>query len=162
MGFGLATNCVARSSADLTVHRTVIQHRFPFSSRSLLGSYLLLSCPHFWVFPLVEMMGFEPMTPCLQGRCSPNWATPPFGVLYFASGTLVRFPMCWHRPIFPCSLPQSIFGTAKLNFCVRNGNRWTLCVNNTNSSESLWSWKLNNSHSLESVKHISQIRSTLL
>ena len=27
---------------------------------------------------LVEMMGFEPMTPCLQGRCSPNWATPPF------------------------------------------------------------------------------------
>ena len=28
--------------------------------------------------PMVEMMGFEPMTPCLQGRCSPNWATPPF------------------------------------------------------------------------------------
>ena len=26
---------------------------------------------------VVEMMGFEPMTPCLQGRCSPNWATPP-------------------------------------------------------------------------------------
>ena len=23
-------------------------------------------------FSLVEMMGFEPMTPCLQGRCSPN------------------------------------------------------------------------------------------
>ena len=29
---------------------------------------------------LVEMMGFEPMTPCLQGRCSPSWATPPFRV----------------------------------------------------------------------------------
>ena len=29
---------------------------------------------------VVEMMGFEPMTPCLQGRCSPNWATPPCGV----------------------------------------------------------------------------------
>ena len=28
--------------------------------------------------PVVEMMGFEPMTPCLQGRCSPNWATPPY------------------------------------------------------------------------------------
>ena len=27
----------------------------------------------------LEMMGFEPMTPCLQGRCSPNWATPPCG-----------------------------------------------------------------------------------
>ena len=25
----------------------------------------------------VEMRGFEPLTPCLQGRCSPNWATPP-------------------------------------------------------------------------------------
>ena len=24
-----------------------------------------------WI-PMVEMMGFEPMTPCLQGRCSPN------------------------------------------------------------------------------------------
>ena len=28
-------------------------------------------------FGLVEMMGIEPMTPCLQGRCSPSWATPP-------------------------------------------------------------------------------------
>ena len=27
---------------------------------------------------LVEMMGIEPMTPCLQGRCSPSWATPPY------------------------------------------------------------------------------------
>ena len=27
---------------------------------------------------LVEMKGIEPLTPCLQGRCSPSWATPPF------------------------------------------------------------------------------------
>ena len=27
---------------------------------------------------MVEMMGIEPMTPCLQGRCSPSWATPPY------------------------------------------------------------------------------------
>ena len=26
---------------------------------------------------LVEANGFEPMTSCLQSRCSPNWATPP-------------------------------------------------------------------------------------
>ena len=32
---------------------------------------------------LVEMMGFEPMTPCLQGRCSPSWATPPYHGLSF-------------------------------------------------------------------------------
>ena len=25
----------------------------------------------------VEMERFELLTPCLQGRCSPNWATPP-------------------------------------------------------------------------------------
>ena len=28
--------------------------------------------------PLVEMSGIEPLTPCLQGRCSPSWATPPY------------------------------------------------------------------------------------
>ena len=33
---------------------------------------------------LVEMMGFEPMTPCLQGRCSPSWATPPYHGLSFS------------------------------------------------------------------------------
>ena len=27
---------------------------------------------------LVEVIGFEPMTPCLQGRCSTSWAIPPF------------------------------------------------------------------------------------
>ena len=27
---------------------------------------------------LVEMKGIEPLTPCLQGRCSPSWATPPW------------------------------------------------------------------------------------
>ena len=27
---------------------------------------------------MVEMRGIEPLTPCLQSRCSPSWATPPF------------------------------------------------------------------------------------
>ena len=26
----------------------------------------------------MEMERFELLTPCLQGRCSPNWATPPY------------------------------------------------------------------------------------
>ena len=26
---------------------------------------------------MVEVNGFEPMTPCLQGRCSTSWAIPP-------------------------------------------------------------------------------------
>ena len=33
-----------------------------------------------------------------------------------------------HLPIFPGRLQPSIFGTTKLNFCVRNGNRWILGV----------------------------------
>ncbi len=32
---------------------------------------------------LVEMRRFELLTPCLQGRCSPNWATPPCLVFLF-------------------------------------------------------------------------------
>ena len=47
---------------------------------------------------------------------------------------IMRYPLtgCWHRPIFPSRFQLSIFGTAQLNFCVRNGNRWTLCVSGTN------------------------------
>ena len=33
-----------------------------------------------------------------------------------------------HLPIFPGRLQPRIFGTTKLNFCVRNGNRWNLGV----------------------------------
>ena len=44
--------------------------------------------------PMVEMMGFEPMTPCLQGRCSPSWATPPKGVVSSPYFALLRcFPL---------------------------------------------------------------------
>ena len=36
-------------------------------------------------------------------------------------------------PIFPASHPASIVGANELNFCVRDGNRWTLIAINTNS-----------------------------
>ena len=36
-------------------------------------------------------------------------------------------------PIFPGSHPPSIVGAHELNFCVRDGNRWTLMTINTNS-----------------------------
>ena len=35
-------------------------------------------------------------------------------------------------PIFPGSRPPSIVGVHELNFCVRDGNRWTLTTINTN------------------------------
>ena len=55
----------------------------------------------------VEIKGFEPLTPCLQGRCSPNWAIPP----------LIRRP-----PILPCRLQHSTFGRSGLNRRVRDEN----------------------------------------
>ena len=32
----------------------------------------------FLLKPLVEISGIEPLTPCLQSRCSPSWAIPPY------------------------------------------------------------------------------------
>ena len=37
-------------------------------------------------------------------------------------------------PIFTASRPATIVGGHELNFCVRDGNRWTLMPINTNSS----------------------------
>ena len=38
-------------------------------------------------------------------------------------------------PIFPGSRPPSIVGVHELNFCVRDGNRWTLMTINTNYAD---------------------------
>ena len=69
--------------------------------------------------------------------------------------------ICQRRPIFPARLQASIVGTAKLNFCVRNGNRWTLCAKNTNFSESLI-LKIEQQSSLGYLVKPSQIRVTLV
>ena len=70
----------------------LLWRRFFFFYRELLPlQFLTLSnqkssfiCPLvsvFWFlvsgFCLVEVNGIEPMTSCVQGRRSPNWATPP-------------------------------------------------------------------------------------
>ena len=39
---------------------------------------------------------------------------------------------CWHLPIFTPRRQSTIFGTTELNFRVRYGNGWTLCVIDTN------------------------------
>ena len=44
----------------------------------------------------------------------------------FRSGLMLALP------IFPASHPASIVGANELNFCVRDGNRWTLIAINTN------------------------------
>ena len=77
MGLRLSRELRAQSFAALTI---INRHSLPL----LLRIPKDLSSFHYLVFfePfirfVVEMMGFEPMTPCLQGRCSPSWATPPF------------------------------------------------------------------------------------
>ena len=66
------------------------------------------------------------------------WISKPCSSLRYRKQTEVRtfrltsVVSCWRIPIFPGRLQPSIFGTTELNFCVRNGNRWTLCVNLTN------------------------------
>ena len=42
-------------------------------------------------------------------------------------------------PIFPGSHPPSIVGANELNFCVRDGNRWTLAAINTNYLNTVYS-----------------------
>ncbi len=62
---------------------------------------------------------------------APQSLTSVFGMGTGGPSALKTPTMCQHWPIFPVGRPTSIFGTAELNFCVRNGNRWTLCVRNT-------------------------------
>ena len=76
---------------------------------------------------LTPPVGLEPTTPRLTAACSANWAMEEWK--RGQSGSDLR---CWRVLIFPGRRQPSIFSTTELNFCVRNGNRWTLCVNHTN------------------------------
>ena len=53
-------------------------------------------------------------------------------IIYRKASTL-RLRLVFALPIFPGSHPPSIVGVHELNFCVRDGNRWTLMTINTNS-----------------------------
>ena len=65
--------------------------RLPVSFLKILKITFLLDFLHYSVDNLhyehllmfvVEMRRIELLTPCLQGRCSPSWATPPHGVFF--------------------------------------------------------------------------------
>ena len=45
------------------------------------------SLEHLYLFSMVEISGIEPLTPCLQSRCSPSWAIPPYLPCYSALWT---------------------------------------------------------------------------
>ena len=54
--------------------------------------------------------------------------------IYFSKKKTAHFRVRYMLalPIFPGSHPPSIVGAYELNFCVRDGNRWTLIAINTN------------------------------
>ena len=69
---------------------------------------------------LAPPVGLEPTTLRLTAACSTGWAKEEY--------------LSWRLPIVPGRCQPSIVGTSELNFCVRDGNRWTLTVINTNYS----------------------------
>ena len=76
------------SLGEVEIVFTHIFQYWIFIISSLLFRYsifkdLLFHPPTFEVFGcyLVEIKGIEPLTPCLQSRCSPSWAKPPHQVL---------------------------------------------------------------------------------
>ena len=62
-------------------------------------------------------------------RAPPLQRTPRQGA---KKAPIFRSELMLALPIFPCSHPQSIVGANELNFCVRDGNRYTLTAINTN------------------------------
>ena len=55
---------------NLLIHNLILYSVFKVH----LASHLL------WL--VVENKGFEPLTPCVQGRCSPSWANSPYACLF--------------------------------------------------------------------------------
>ena len=79
--------------------------------------------------------GFVFMLHTFLGR--PSIVLPSAGVRWTPAGRKKPRPFgrgfVFALPIFPGSHPPSIVGVHELNFCVRDGNRWTLMTINTNS-----------------------------
>ena len=47
---------------------------------------------------MVETRRIELLTPCLQGRCSPSWATPPLWYVFFFEGCSFKTRQCNVHP----------------------------------------------------------------
>ena len=58
-----------------------------------------------------------------------------FCILHIKIPNLAVGGLVFALPIFPGSRPPSIVGVHVLNFCVRDGNRWTHMTINTNSMD---------------------------
>ena len=105
-------------------------------------------CWHWPIFPArrqASIFGSAQLNFCVRNGyrwtlCDSNTNFFPLSIQLLKCKTLLRIclpksvlkHLCWHWPIFPDRRQSSIFGSAQLNFCVRNGYRWTLCDSNTN------------------------------
>ena len=70
--------------------------------------------------PMVEMRRIELLTPCLQSRCSPSWATPPFkGLLMLFSRYLFPDIFKIEQPSFPPLADRSLLKALTLSFLHR-------------------------------------------
>ena len=108
----------------------------------------LEKCWHWPIFPArrqASIFGSAQLNFCVRNGyrwtlCDSNTNFFLFTIQLLKCKTLLRIclpksvslHLCWHWPIFPDRRQSSIFGSAQLNFCVRNGYRWTLCDSNTN------------------------------
>ena len=70
----------------------------------------------------------------IHNRTSIVWTSRNIPLDYFREEktSCFRRRYMFALPIFPSSHPPSIVGAHELNFCVRDGNRWTLMAINTN------------------------------
>ena len=100
---------------------------FRISSLYLLSLYSVFNVHCSVSRALVEMNGIEPMTPCLQSRCSPSWATPPYSL----SNTRLYLAVLAHI------LLRFLFtGPSKLNNDYKNELRnWPWMLNQSVSSD---------------------------
>ena len=87
-----------------------------------------MHCQLNWKCNMAPPVGLEPTTSWLTVTRSTDWAKEDYylretSVLWNTPVSL----LCRLWPIFPARRHASIFGSAELNFRVRNGNGWTLC-----------------------------------
>ena len=112
---------------------------------------------------LAPQTGLEPVTPRLTAACSTDWAIKAFKVFYHLSSPKVV--LCRHCLIFPGRFQPSIVSTDELNYCVRDGNGWTLIAKNTDylnfSSRSVF-WLISHGDPYEIRTRVAGVRGRCL
>ena len=112
-------------------------------SQQSIPTHMDGSSPSFIVKSLPASNHFILAHPVLPVNCFLRTAGDPYrirtdvkGVRGLCLNRLTNGPHKSRRlPIFTSRFQLTIFGTSKLNFCVRNGNRWNLTVIDTDRSD---------------------------